>query len=282
MKRLKLLFILIAVVFLTSACESVGLGSDGSGPVVSPVSSGINVEPYCNTNYDFYLGEVALFGTGADILNPPITSGSTDLLPNIESAQNNFNNGHGVGAGAYVFLGGPGANPNMSPTAWGAEQANWAWAAHNNAEQTMQGVEFNFNFVMADVESTGLWLAPTSQANITANQDVWLGFVNTFQGEGHNVMLYSAGNFWASYFGNLPVTTVEDTSEQDYGPITPCPTADNNSSGPGGYNAGYFDTTSAINQLVWQWSENPPNGVGDFDFVNMSNYNALFNINDSP
>ncbi len=47
---------------MLAGCESVGLGSDTGGPIVSPVSSGINVEPQCNTNYDIYLGEIGTFG----------------------------------------------------------------------------------------------------------------------------------------------------------------------------------------------------------------------------
>jgi hypothetical protein len=59
-------------------------------------------------NYDFYLARVGAFAlpSNFNLYSAPASSGY-DSLPNIDAAENSWNSGHGVGAGAYVFMGGP-------------------------------------------------------------------------------------------------------------------------------------------------------------------------------
>ncbi len=93
-------------------------------------------------------------------------------------------------------------------------------------------------------------------------------------------MLYSSPSTWSSYFNNQSVTTVEWTFETSAYYTIPCPYTgtNNNGSGFGGATAQYFDVTSTTNELVWQWSQQG----GDFDIINISNYNSLFNSNFNP
>ena len=294
------MFTLGAVLICVSSCQASGWGSDGTKPIVSPAAGGgLTHFSYCNSNYDFYLARVGAFAAPSNFndYSAPASSGY-DLLPNIEAAEDSFNSGHGVGAGAYVFLSGPGDgtkyNPAETPYNWGVQQAQWAEYDVLQASEVLasDNTEFSFNFIMGDIEPTTSipgelygWDPSGTTTAFFDNQQVWQGFVTTLQNAGTNVMLYSDPAKWKKYFGGntFTVTTVEDTFQQDYGPYSPCPQYPNNNSGPGNSNAQWFGNVSAVNELVWQWSiPGTYNSVGDFDIINITNYNALFNSAYNP
>lgn len=298
------MFTLGAVLICVSSCQASGWGSDGTAPIVSPAAGGgLTNFSYCNTNYDFYLARVGAFADTSNFndYSAPASSGY-DSLPNIEAAHNSYFAGHGVGAGAYVFLSGLGVgtkyNPAETPYNWGVQQAQWATDDYNQAFESIypsDNTGFSFSSIMGDIEpsvqnpygwNVGTPTAPLSATAITANQQVWQGFVTTLQNAGTNVMLYSDPDVWNYDFGgnSFPVTTVEDTFQQDYGPYSPCPQYPDNSTGPGGTNAQWFDVTSTNNELVWQWSNTGSsyNTTGDFDIINITNYNTVFNTADNP
>jgi hypothetical protein len=300
--HLKLMFTLGVVLIGVSSCQASGWGSDGTAPIVSPAAGGgLTNFSYCNVNYDFYLGRVGAFADPSNFndYNAPASSGY-DLLPNIDAAEDSWNSGHGVGAGAYVFLSGPqyaygtAWTTDQTPYNWGVQQAQWAEYDYRQALASVYasgGSGLAFLFIMGDIEPSPTkpygWDPGTSTANITANQQVWEGFVNQLQNSGINVMLYSSPDVWSYYFNNYTVTTVEDTFQQDAGPYSPCPSYPNDNSGPSypgvSYtNAQWFDVTNTNNELVWQWSQKQYNGVGDFDIINITNYNTLFNTADNP
>ncbi len=257
--HLKLMFTLGAVLICVSSCQASGLGSDGTAPIVSPAAGGgLTNFSYCNSNYDFYLARVGAFALPSyfNDYSAPASSGF-DLLPNIEAAHNSYFAGHGVGAGAYVFLSGPGYayatawTTDKTPYNWGVQQAIWATDDYNQAFESIypsDNTGFSFSSIMGDIEpslqkpyawNVGTPKAPLSATAITANQQVWQGFVTHLQRKGTNVMLYSDPDVWNDDFGgnSFPVTTVEDTFQQDYGPYSPCPQYPDNSKGPGGTNA---------------------------------------------
>jgi len=275
-------FILVLSALPVSAAGATSAyGSDGSAPIAIG-SAGAYVEPTCSptTNYDTYTAEVgAAIGGGHTIYIAPSTGSSTDQLYNIDRAHNMYANGHGVGAGAYFFLGGPkwasgGETTNINAYIWGEDQAIITIDDYNAANAAAAG-DFSNLFIMADTEVSTSNNYGWDLSNETMNLEVILGYIFYLQNAGVNVGVYASPSFWANYMGSTSLAQAEWTSENDYGPVTPCPTG-TLSGGPGGTSASYFGgvTPSSNNALGWQWSI----AGGDYDQYDLSHYGALFGI----
>jgi hypothetical protein len=281
-KRLLILPVLGAIGLLLAACDIGITGADGSAP--GPAAGG--TEPLCGGYYDLYTAETgASIGVnGAHNYQPP--DGGTDNQAFTTQAFNNFNSGHGVGAGSYYFLSGPAWAPSgMSAYNWGYYQAAYAVSDYNQA-LIANGHSFSFLYIWGDIEiSPGTtdygWNPSPNPVQLTANQQVWQGFYQTLQSVGVNVGIYASPGDWSNLM-NENVAQVEWTSQADYGPATPCPSA-TFSGGPGGYAAQFFggQTASSITALEWQWAQGT-NSPGDFDQFDLTHYNTSFGINLQP
>jgi hypothetical protein len=263
-----------------AVADTNAFGADSGGPPPNG-GSGNYTEPYCSGThyYDVYLGQVGSgVSGGKNEYEPPGTSSTSpyDIKSDIDASYSEFQNGHGVGAAAYFFLTGPGDEGSYTPAQWGYEQAVYATNDYNSAFGVDSG--YSYGVILADVETaegTNGWTF--SQAN---NQAVWNNFYETLQNSGTNVGVYSSYGAWKDIMGALTVGQLEWTYENDYGPVTPCPTG-TFSGGPGGsaYNGRFFgavDVTSDLAQM-WQWAQSSGDGgVGDFDQQDLTHYNAVF------
>jgi hypothetical protein len=256
-------------------------GADSSGPTaVGP--SGAYYVPGCATNfyYDDYFGQVGTATPGGQTYEPP--GSAYNNLTAIEQSHSNYASGHGVGPGAYFFLGGPGWAPaGVSPSTWGYDEAVAATNDFNAADAAVGG-DYSFEFILADVEGNpGNYGWESGSSGVSANQQVWQGFYSALQGAGTNVGVYSAPDAWKSIMGGITVSQVEWTYENnaDPGPPTPCPSA-TFSGGPGGINANFFDPANVSNDLIWQWSIG--SGQGDFDQIDLTRWNNLFGTSYKP
>jgi hypothetical protein len=77
----------------------------------------------------------------------------------------------------------------------------------------------------------------------------------------------------------VATSTVDWTSENDYGPVTPCPTG-TLSGGPGSTSAAFFGGVGSTsnNALAWQWSISG----GDWDQIDLTHYGNLFSTSFPP
>ena len=263
----------------TAFADTAEGGADSAGP--SPTSYlGVYFVPSCNPGlvYDDYFGQIGYAYNGGAAYEAP--GSSYNNLTDINDAASNHSLGHGVGPGAYFFMGGPSYAPSgTSYYNWGVDQAYDAYVSFNNA-QSATGNKYTFNFLFGDIEGNPGQYGWTS--SIANNQQVWDGFYQSLQSIGVNVGVYSAPDAWNTLMGGQSVTTVEWTYEQnaDPGSPYPCPTA-TFSGGPGtGSAATFFDYTSVYNNLVWQWSIG--SGYGDFDQINLTRWNYLFGTSYNP
>ena len=139
------------------AANSPGFGSDSGGPGATG-SSGAYHEPTCSPvhNYEIYVGEVGTaIGGGASKYEAPGSAYNKTAM--IQEAHNMYLNGHGAGAGAYFFLGGPGwasgtggATTNAEAYSWGEQQAADATNDYNSADAAVSG-DYSFLFIMGDL-----------------------------------------------------------------------------------------------------------------------------------
>jgi hypothetical protein len=239
------------------------------------VSGNPNSEPTCGGYYDSYVAEVDSLIGGTPTYNPPVTYSSTDRSDFISAALANYNNGHGIGAGAYDFLGGPADTPvPYSFSGWGALQAQDFTNFYNQAQAAtgglVQGALWGYVEIASGNPSYG-WYTDGSSASQSANVQILNGFINTLEAAKTNVGIYSSPATWNTLF-NENSAVVEWTYEGDSGPVSPCPV-----SFGGNSSAQFFGgVSSSSNQaIMWQWSQSG----GDYDETSESHYNATFGLN---
>jgi hypothetical protein len=285
----------LSVCFLATGCLGV-YGADGSAP--GPATG--DLEPYCSgvaNHYDIYTAEVGVsYGSGGSHSYVAPGLSSTDNSAFTQAAYQNYTVNHGVGPGAYYFLSGPlWAPSSTSAYQWGVDQAVYATGDFNlaNAADEDHHYKLVFLFVMGDIEVDNGdhyyygWNAPSpTSAERTANQQVFEGFVNFLENSETNVGAYSTPSVFDELMGSsFTDPTVEWTAAGDEGPSTPCPPNSpvDFSSGPGGISAQFWGgvSTSTDDALEWQWAESNLS-QGDFDQLDLDNYNNLFGIHDSP
>jgi hypothetical protein len=257
-------------------------GADGSGPLANG-GPGTYTVPNCSAapRYDQYFGEVgyATSGGGSVYEAPGTTYNSNS---GINEANDNYNRGHGAGAGAFFFMAGPGwasgggATTMAEAIAWGAQQASDVTNDFNSA-QVATGYKYKWLFLTGDIEG-GIghfgWVT-----NTALNWYVWEGFRDALQGAGTNVAVYSSPALWNQIMLNRSITQAEWTSENNYGPVTPCPTSVF-TGGPGGYSAAFFANMASTSNsaIAWQWSTRG----GDYDQIDLTHYNNLFGTSLDP
>jgi hypothetical protein len=269
-----------AAVFVLASCEVVGpYGSDGSAPQAVD-ESGTNPfqEPTCSGfAYYFYIGEGGIANSDGTVRYVPPGTGTDNQL-NIVAAEVNRTEGDGLGAGIYFFMGGPTYTPsNLTAYQYGQQQAN---AALSDLEAVDGEFTLHFPFIMADIEMGATakngWYYPATGSQVTANQQVWQGFYSQLQGLGYNVGVYSDADNWNNGLGGISVSQVEWTYQPETRAITPCPAELTN--GPGGDSATFFggQSSSVNTAIMWQWSNQANNGIGDWDSLDLAHFNALF------
>ncbi len=256
-------------------------GGDGTG--VGPAGGGTYTVPNCpSLNYDGYFGQVGVdrsSGFAGFLYHAPATTGF-DRSDYTSAAYSNHVNGHGAGAGAYYFMGGPNyLQVPYSAYGWGQEEAIAATNDYNAAAAT-NGNEFTFGYIMADVEAPASsygWQSGSS--GVYNNQQLWDGFYQYLQSAGTNVGVYSDVNDWSNIMGGQPVAQIEWTYQQDFGPVTPCPGPSGPfSGGPGGTVAQFFYSTNSAYDLTWQWSQSG----GDYNSFDLTRWDNLFGLNYKP
>jgi|SRR5579872_2471781 len=283
-------FLTAVAAFTLAGCDISTYGADGSGPGgVAQGGGNPYLEPTCSSvYYDNYITEVgsAQSGGGSIYDSPGPTGGSngTDNTTYIYQAEYDYFKGHGAGAGAYFFMGGPQwAAPNETPYLWGVGQANAAATYFNQMAANNGGNAMSYGFIFGDIEmgvgNTNGWYYPASGSQVTDNQSVWQGFYTTLQNAGINVGVYSDNDNWSNALGGVTVQQIEWTYQQDIGPTSPCP-GGLFSNGPGGESAQFFGgiTTSSNLAMEWQWSHQG----GDYDYMDLGHWNNLFGAHQGP
>jgi hypothetical protein len=196
-------------------------------------------------------------------------------------AQANFNNGDGVGAGAYWMMGGPGRDGNYTSasadTSWGKAQADRALSdigsqalglpyVFTDIEQYGGGVDNGWNNAYSSACAANGSTIATSIA-VALDRDTFNGFYDEIQADSSLMPgVYSAGGGGAyEWSGIFTGQTLGNSAEWTYEGETSSFSAFPSAFSVGGTSASWFASAPSSCHLVWQWTGGAvQNGSPDF------------------